>query len=126
MPCNYPVKRSAERHVLEGRIVTYRRNSCGQIHVFAELYGTLFQRALKVDVGNLFTQVQLLPDQYDEAVFDLDFDICALLDGFGECTVGDDGESLATTNKDISLLDLMTWKRKKTFQERAWEVLFGG
>lgn len=46
---------------------------------------------------HLFAEIGLLVDQTYQSVLDLQIDICAVLDLFGEIAFGFDGECLAAT-----------------------------
>lgn len=74
---------------------TYRRDLGGEADGLGDGEVTLLDRALEVDVGNLLAEVGGRADEADEAVFDLEADVRALLDVLGCLSRGLDDELLA-------------------------------
>jgi hypothetical protein len=87
------------RHLLFIHRVNVRHNSvfaCGHLRwdldVLRELHRALLQRTAQVDVADLVAEVGLLPDERNQAVFDVEQDFGTGLDVFGEGAGGGDGE----------------------------------
>jgi hypothetical protein len=62
------------------------------LNVLGQLHGTLLQRTAQVDIPDLVAEVGLLLDKRDKAIFDLQEDLGAGLDVFGEGAGRGDGE----------------------------------
>jgi hypothetical protein len=75
---------------------TYRWYLTRQINILGQLQHALLKRAFQIDLLHLLAQVRFLIDEGDEAVFDLEVDLRALLDVLGEVTLCGDGEGFAT------------------------------
>lgn len=77
-------------------IQTYGRNLLGKFNILGQAHWALLERALQVDILDVLAKVRLLIDDTDQAVLDLQVDLCALLDVFVEDTRCLDRESGAT------------------------------
>lgn len=79
----------------------YVGNLLGQVDTLGEGQGARLDGTLHINVLNLLAEVCLGADKADQAVLDLQRDICALLDRLGHDAGRGNYESLATNRQQM-------------------------
>lgn len=80
-------------------VISYRRNGGRQVNALGEGHVARLERARKIDIAELFTQVCSGRQQLNKAVLDNQFDVGAVCDGSLDLTRGCDVERFATRIK---------------------------
>lgn len=76
--------------------MSYRRDGRRQVNTLGERHVARLERASKVDIGELFTQVCSGRQQLNKAIFDNQFDVSAGFDSLLDLARGCDEERFAT------------------------------
>ena len=82
--------------MIESRHETYGRNLFRQLDVLRDGFGP-FYWAFLIDLFQLVAQVCPRVDDADQAILDVQVDVCAFLDLFGEVSFGLDRENFTTS-----------------------------
>lgn len=97
-------------------IQTYGRNLLGKLDILGQAHWALLERALQVDILDVLAKIRLLVDDADQAILDLQVDLCALLDVFVKDTRCLDRESGATVMSNHSM----------SVNAQSWLLVFQG
>lgn len=73
----------------------------GQIDTFGEGQSTSLDGALLINILDLLAKVCLGADKTNQAILDLQHNVCALLDGLGDGARGVDDEGRSTKRHEI-------------------------
>lgn len=82
--------------MISSRNGTYRWNLLWNLNILRNLRQAILERAFQIYILDLLAEICALIDESDQAIFNLQVNICALQDIFGKGANGFDREGLST------------------------------